>query len=52
MFKLNEKYEVDRRMVKCVFIQYSPAETATKINPISQIYIKRLRGDLCCFFVK
>ena len=29
MFKLNENYEVDRRILKCDYIRYSPAETST-----------------------
>ena len=40
MFKLNENYEVDRRILKCDYIRYSPAETSTINNPNSQIYIK------------
>ena len=39
MFQLNENYEVDRRILKCDFITYSPAETSTIITPKSQIYI-------------
>ena len=41
MFKLNENYEVDRRILKCDYIRYSPAQTSTiTINtPNSQIYI-------------
>ena len=39
MFKLNENYEVDRRILKCVFFRYSPAETSTIHTPNSQIYI-------------
>ena len=29
MFKLSENYEVDRRILKCDYIQYSPAEIST-----------------------
>ena len=39
MFKLNENYEVDRRIPKCDYIRYSPAETSTINTPNSQIYI-------------
>ena len=39
MFKLNENYEVDRRVLKCDYIRYSPAETSTINTPNSQIYI-------------
>ena len=38
MFKLNENYEVDRRILKCDYIRYSPAETSTINTPKSQIY--------------
>ena len=37
MFKLNENYEVDRRILKSDFYRYSPAETSTKKTPYSQI---------------
>ena len=39
MFKLNENYEVDRKILKCDYIRYSPAETSTTNFPNSQIYI-------------
>ena len=39
MFKINEDYEVDRRILKCDYIRYSPAETSTINTPNSQIYI-------------
>ena len=29
MFKLNSNYEVDRKILKCEYIRYSPAETST-----------------------
>ena len=45
MFNLNEKYEVDRRILKCVYIRYSPAETSTINTPNSQIYINKPRED-------
>ena len=45
MFKLNENYEVDRRILKCDFIRYSPAETSTINTPNSQIYINIPRED-------
>ena len=38
MFKLNENYEVDRRILKCDYIRYSPAETST-INTPSNRFI-------------
>ena len=45
MFKLNENYEVDRRILKCDSIRYSPAETSTINTPSSQIYINIPRED-------
>ena len=45
MFKLNENYEVDRKILKCDYIRYSPAETSTINTPNSQIYIKIPRED-------
>ena len=45
MFKLNEKYEVDRRILKCDYIRFSPAETSTINTPNSQIYINIPRED-------
>ena len=45
MFKLNEKYEVDRRILKCDYIRYSPAETTLINTPNSQIYINTPRED-------
>ena len=44
-FKLNETYEVDRRILKCDYIRYSPDETSTKNTPNSQIYINIPRED-------
>ena len=45
MFKLSESYEVDRRILKCDYIRYSPAETSTINTPNSQIYINIPRED-------
>ena len=45
MFKLNANYEVDRRIEKCDYIRYSPAETSTINTPNSQIYINIPRED-------
>ena len=45
MFKLNENYEVDRKILKCDCIRYSPAETSTINTPNSQIYINIPRED-------
>ena len=45
MFKLSEKYEVDRRILKCDSIRYSPSEISTINTAISQIYINIRRED-------
>ena len=45
MFKLNENYEVDRRILKCDYIRYSTAEISTVNTPNSQIYINIPRED-------
>ena len=45
MFKLSEKYEVDRKILKCDYIRYSPSEISTINTPSSQIYINILRED-------
>ena len=45
MFKLNENYEVDRRILKSDYIRHSPSEISTINTPDSQIYINIPRGD-------
>ena len=45
MFNLNENYEIDRRILKCDFIRYTPSEISTKNTPNSHIYINIPRGD-------
>ena len=45
MFKLNENHEVDRRILKCDYIRYAPAETSTINTPNSRIYINIPRED-------
>ena len=45
MFKLSESYEVDRKVLKCDYIRYSPAEISTKNTADSQIFIKIPRED-------
>ena len=45
MFKLSEKYEVDRRILKCDYIRYSPSEISTINTANSQIYINIPRED-------
>ena len=45
MFKLSENYEIDRRILKCDYIRYSPAEISTINTANSQIYINTPRED-------
>ena len=52
MFKLSKSYEVDRRILKCDFIRYSPAEMSTINTANSQVYINIPREDSFYFFVK
>ena len=45
MLKLSEKYEIDRRILKCDYIKYSPSAISTINTPNSQIYINIPRED-------
>ena len=45
MFKLNEKYEINRDILKCDYIQNSPSEISTINTANSQVYINIPRGD-------
>ena len=45
MFKLNEKYEINRDILKCDYIRYSPSEISTINTAISQVYINIPRED-------
>ena len=45
MFKLSEVYEIDKRILKCDYIRYSPAEISTKNTANSHIYINKSRED-------
>ena len=45
MFKLIKRYEVDRRILKCDYIRYSPSEISTIITANSQIYNNIHRED-------
>ena len=52
MFKLSENYEIDRKILKCDYIQYSPAEISTIITANSQVYINIPRDDSVILSVK
>ena len=39
MFKLSEKYSVNRDILKCDYIRYSPSEISTINTANSQVYI-------------
>ena len=45
MFNLCENYEVDRRILKCDYIRYSPSKISTINAANSQIYINIPRED-------
>ena len=39
IYKINENYEVDRKIIECGYIRYLPAEVSTINNPNSRIYV-------------
>ena len=45
MFKLNENYEVDGRVLNCDYFRYSPSDTSTINTLNSQIFINLPRED-------
>ena len=45
MFKLNENYKVDRNILKCDCVRYSPSEMSTINTVNSQIHINISRED-------
>ena len=45
MFKLNEKDEINRDILKCDYIRYSPSEKSTINTANSQVYINIPRED-------
>ena len=45
MFKLNEKYEINRDILKCDYIRYSPSKISTINTANSQVYINIPRED-------
>ena len=45
MFKLSAKYEINRDILKCDYIRYSPSEISTINTAISQVYINVPRED-------
>ena len=45
MFKLSDKYEINRDFLKCDYIRYSPSEISTINTVNSQIYINIPRED-------
>ena len=46
MFKLDEKYETNRNMLKCYYFRYSPSEISTINTAKSQIFINVPREDI------
>ena len=45
MFKLSEKYEINRDILKCDYIRYSPSEISTINTANSQVYVNIPRED-------
>ena len=45
MFKLNDKYEINRNILKCDYIRYSPSEVSTINTANSRTYINVPRED-------
>ena len=45
MFKLSEKYKINRDILKCDYIRYSPSEISTIVTANSQVYINTPRED-------
>ena len=45
MIKLNQKYEINRDILKCDYIRYSPSEISTINTANSQVYINIPRED-------
>ena len=45
MFKLSEKYSINRDITKCDYIRYSPSEISTINTANSQVYINIPRED-------
>ena len=45
MFKISEKYEINRDNLKCDYIRYSPSEISTINTANSQVYINIPRED-------
>ena len=45
MFKLYQKYEINRDIFKCDYIRYSPSEISTLNTTNSQVYINIPRED-------
>ena len=45
MFKLSERYSVNRDILKCDYIRYSPSEISTINTANSQVYINTARED-------
>ena len=52
MFKLSEKYQIDRRILKCDYIRYSTSEISTINTANSQMYINIPREDSLISLVK
>ena len=45
MFKLNENYEFDRRIIQCDCIRYSPAEVSKTYTAKNEIKVNKPKED-------
>ena len=52
MFKPNEKHDVDRDILKCDYVRYSPSELSTTNTANSQSYINQPREDAVSSLLK
>ena len=52
MLKLNEKYEINRNILKCDYIRFSPSEITTINTANSQKHMNIPRGDSDVFLLK
>ena len=51
MFKLSEKYDINRDILKCDYIRYAPSELSTVHTANSQKKIYEPRGDAVNFLL-
>ena len=52
MFKLSEKYSINRDVLKCDYLRYNPSEISTINTANSQVYINIPREDSVISLIK